>query len=288
MKLIVRLLGGFTIVALIVVAVAGIGLLGNRTLTSDMQDIARVHLPGAVALITVKEAMTAVEDGENMLLVKGATDEIRKDAYDTFDEAKQRMDESIKLYGSLPLEADEVENWKQFQAALSTWWGDHEELVRVAKEYEANPTDELFTRMFDQAKEKSNVSIDPAQQLLEKGHEMELKDANTAISNSDKASVRIRAISVVCQIGGPLLALLLGTLLAFSITRPLSKGVAFAQLVAAGDFSQRLDIHQRDEVGALADSLNEMSAQLGEMVATVQASADQLAASSEQISSTAQ
>ena len=58
MKLVVRLLGGFLIVALIVVAVAGIGLLGNRTLTSDMHDIARVHLPGAVALITVKEAMT--------------------------------------------------------------------------------------------------------------------------------------------------------------------------------------------------------------------------------------
>jgi methyl-accepting chemotaxis protein len=288
MKLIVRLLGGFVVVSLIVVAVGLVGLEGNGILSADMQDIARVHLPGAVALITIKEAMTAVEDGENMLLVKGATEEIRKDAYDTFDEAKQRMDESVKLYGSLPLEANEIENWKQFQAALNTWWGDHEELVRVAKEYEASPSDELFTRMFDQAKEKSNVSIDPAQKLLEKGHEMGLKDADAAISNSEKASVRIRAISAVGLIAGPVLALLLGTLLAFSITRPLAKGVAFAQLVAAGDFSQRLDIHQRDEVGTLADSLNEMSAQLSEMVATVQSSADQLAASSEQISTTAQ
>ena len=287
MKLIVRLLGGFVVMAVIVVIVGAIGLWGDGTLAADMHNIAKVHMPGAVALLTIKEAMTAVEDGENMLLVKGATDEIRKDAYDTFDEAKQRMDDAVKVYGAMPLEQDEVENWKQFQAAMNTWWGDHEEMVRIAKEYQAAPTDELFAKMFDQAKEKSNVSIDPAQTLLEKGHDMEVKDAGEAIANSERASGQIRLISLIGLVVGPLLALLSGTLLAFSITRPLSKSVAFAQLVASGDFSQKLDIHQRDEVGVLADSLNGMSAQLGEMVSTVQESADQLAASSEQISGTA-
>ena len=58
--------------------------------------------------------------------------------------------------------------------------------------------------------------------------------------------------------------------------------------MASGDFSQKLDIHQRDEVGALADALNDMSGQLGEMVEAIQSSADQLAASSEQIAGTAQ
>jgi methyl-accepting chemotaxis protein len=142
--------------------------------------------------------------------------------------------------------------------------------------------------MFDQAKEKSNVSIDPAQQLLEKGTELGLKGAGEAIANSEAASARIRLISTICLVAGPVLALLLGTLLAFSITRPLSRGVAFARLVASGDFSQKLDIHQRDEVGVLADALNDMSGQLGEIVEAIQSSADQLAASSEQIAGTAQ
>ncbi|HET6450528.1 MAG TPA: MCP four helix bundle domain-containing protein, partial [Spirochaetia bacterium] len=152
LKLIVRLLGGFIVVALIVLVVAGVGLVENRQLTRETREIARVHMPGAVALITIKEAMTAVEDGENMLLVKGATDEIRKDAYDTFDEAKKRMDDAIKLYSSFPLEGDEPGTWKDFQAALATWWADHEEVVRLSKAYEADPTEEAFQALFTQAK----------------------------------------------------------------------------------------------------------------------------------------
>ncbi len=287
MKLIVRLLGGFIAVSLIVLVVGGIGLLENGELTRETQDIARFHMPGAVALVTIKEAMTAVEDGENMLLINGATEEIRKDAYGTFDEAKQRMDDAIALYDALPREQDEQETWTGFKDALKTWWTDHEEVVRLAKEYEANPTPESFQAMFDQAKEKSDVSIDPAQTLLEKGHEQEVADAKTAVANADRSSARIRIVSIACLIAGPGLALLMGFLLAFSVTRPLAKGVAFARKVASGDFSQKLDIRQRDEVGVLAEALNQMSAQLGGMVAAIQSSAEQLAASSEQISSTA-
>ena len=287
LKLIVRLLGGFILVALIVLVVAGVGLVENRQLTRETREIARVHMPGAVALITIKEAMTAVEDGENMLLVKGATDEIRKDAYDTFDEAKKRMDDAIKLYSSFPLEGDEPGTWKDFQAALATWWADHEEVVRLSKAYEADPTEEAFQALFTQAKEKSNVSIDPAQTLLEKGTELATKGAEDAVIQAEKSSTSVQLVSVICLVAGPILALLIGTLLSLSITRPLAKGVAFAQKVASGDFRQRLDIDQRDEVGVLAGSLNQMTHKLGEMVVSIQAASEQLAASSEEISSTA-
>jgi methyl-accepting chemotaxis protein len=77
-------------------------------------------------------------------------------------------------------------------------------------------------------------------------------------------------------------------LISRSITRPLSKGVAFAQLVASGDFTQQLDIRQKDEVGVLATALNGMSIKLRDMVAVVQENAEQVASSSEQITASAQ
>jgi methyl-accepting chemotaxis protein len=87
-------------------------------------------------------------------------------------------------------------------------------------------------------------------------------------------------------------ALLIGFLVywAFSrtITRPLTKGVHFAELVAAGDFSQQLAIQQRDEVGTLALALNTMSVKLRGMVATIQDNAVQVASSSGQITASAQ
>jgi len=97
----------------------------------------------------------------------------------------------------------------------------------------------------------------------------------------------VRNLLVVITAGALLVAVLLYLLFARSITVPLSKGVAFAQTVASGDFTKRLDVNQRDEIGTLAQALNGMSQKLSEMVGTVQENAEQLAASSEQIASSA-
>ncbi|HYW83434.1 MAG TPA: methyl-accepting chemotaxis protein, partial [Spirochaetia bacterium] len=84
------------------------------------------------------------------------------------------------------------------------------------------------------------------------------------------------------------LVVALQMLISRSITRPLTRGVAFAQRVAGGDFTQQLDIVQKDETGMLAKALNEMSMKLKDMVAIVQENAEQIASSSEQLSASAQ
>ena len=89
-------------------------------------------------------------------------------------------------------------------------------------------------------------------------------------------------------LAGLLISVVIAVLLSRSITVPLARGVAFAQVVASGDFSRRLDVDRRDEVGALATSLNEMSVRLRDVVAAIQQSAEQVAASSEELSASAQ
>ncbi|HET6487965.1 MAG TPA: methyl-accepting chemotaxis protein, partial [Spirochaetia bacterium] len=73
-----------------------------------------------------------------------------------------------------------------------------------------------------------------------------------------------------------------------TITRPIVRSVAFAQLVASGDFTQTMEVRRRDEVGTLVVALNGMSAKLKDMVANVQQSAQQVAAASEELSASAQ
>ncbi|MDQ8203876.1 methyl-accepting chemotaxis protein [Pelagicoccus sp. SDUM812003] len=64
------------------------------------------------------------------------------------------------------------------------------------------------------------------------------------------------------MVGGGLLALAVGAVLAFFLTRgitgPLRKAVGLADSIAIGDLSAQLDIDQADEVGQLAGSLNKM------------------------------
>ena len=96
--------------------------------------------------------------------------------------------------------------------------------------------------------------------------------------------------NAVCLFGavGLVIAFFIFLFFSRSITKPLSKGVAFAELVAGGDFTQQLPIHQRDEVGKLAAALNGMSVKLRGMVATIQESAEQVSSSSEEITANAQ
>ncbi|HEY9595064.1 MAG TPA: methyl-accepting chemotaxis protein, partial [Spirochaetia bacterium] len=98
----------------------------------------------------------------------------------------------------------------------------------------------------------------------------------------------IRDIIVVVGAAALVVAFLIYWLFARSITVPLRKGVAFAETVAAGDFTRRIPIAQRDEIGKLGAALNTMSEKLRGMVATIQESALQVASSSEQITSSAQ
>jgi methyl-accepting chemotaxis protein len=83
-------------------------------------------------------------------------------------------------------------------------------------------------------------------------------------------------------------AFLIYFLFSRSITRPLARAVDFAQLVASGDFTRRLDIRQKDEVGVLAATLTQMSEKLRDVVVVIQESAEQVASSSEEISASSQ
>ena len=286
-KLIVRLLGAFIVIALIIVIIGLAGLLGNGALASQMQNIARRQMPRSVAILTIRDAMSAVDGSEKLLLIKGAPPEMRKAAYTTFDDAKAGMDDAIKTYLQFEPKGQEADLWKQFLLAMNTWWSDHEQFVRVSKAYDATPSDDIYRQVFDQVMNNSRQSFDSARDALEKDNQLQVSGAAAALMRASQVSAQLRVISLVCLVLGPALALLLGILIALSITRPLSKSVGFAQRIAGGDFTRRLDIRRGDEVGVLVESLNAMEEKLRDMVVSVKTNAEQVAASSEEIAASA-
>jgi methyl-accepting chemotaxis protein len=102
------------------------------------------------------------------------------------------------------------------------------------------------------------------------------------------AVTAVRNIAVI--VTGVALALAFIILIFFvrSIVKPLAQAVQYARTVADGDFTHRLDISRKDEVGALTDALNQMVEKLKDMVLEIRVSAEQVASSSEEISASAQ
>ncbi|NDV20297.1 HAMP domain-containing protein [Pseudodesulfovibrio sp. JC047] len=88
------------------------------------------------------------------------------------------------------------------------------------------------------------------------------------------------------------IALLLGILAAFfltrAITKPLAMGVTFAKDMSNGDFTKTLDIDQKDEVGMLAKAMNNMVLKLRSVVADVDMATDNVATGSEEMSASSE
>ncbi len=67
-------------------------------------------------------------------------------------------------------------------------------------------------------------------------------------------------------LGITLIALLIIRLVSKSIVTPLTKGVDFARSVAEGDLTADIDVKQKDEIGVLANALNDMKNRIGDVL----------------------
>lgn len=90
------------------------------------------------------------------------------------------------------------------------------------------------------------------------------------------------------MVAGLVVAVLLGIFITVSLTRaltrPIRKGVEFANRMAGGNFSQRLEVDQRDEIGTLASALNTVVDNLQGQIRDLRGAANVLASSASEIS----
>lgn len=75
---------------------------------------------------------------------------------------------------------------------------------------------------------------------------------------------RVTEAIIFSALGATVLALLLGIVLARTLTRPLRELTAATQVVAQGAFGQQVIVRSRDELGTLAHSFNLMSTNLAQ------------------------
>jgi len=104
-------------------------------------------------------------------------------------------------------------------------------------------------------------------------------DVDEAFAVFSKMQWIMGALALICSAAIVVVALLLTR----SITRPIVRGVEFAKSMAGGDFSQNLDIDQKDEVGVLARALNDMTHSVGSMFKEVISGVNTMTTSSSEL-----
>lgn len=98
----------------------------------------------------------------------------------------------------------------------------------------------------------------------------------------------IRPIMVTAVLTAVAIIILLSYLLTRSIARDLEKSVAFVKRIAKGDLTADMDLNQKDELGELAKTLNNMRAKLCDVIGKVTQGAETITEASAHVSSSAQ
>jgi methyl-accepting chemotaxis protein len=86
---------------------------------------------------------------------------------------------------------------------------------------------------------------------------------------------------------GVALAIVFGVIIALSISRPLSRCVAFAETMAGGDLTCTLEVTRKDEIGHLIVALNSMGGKLRQMFGNIVENTQTMVGSAGELTSTA-
>jgi signal transduction histidine kinase len=89
--------------------------------------------------------------------------------------------------------------------------------------------------------------------------------ANELVASNRSSFTSSRNLLIGVGAGGLFLALALGLLLSWSVVSPLRRTQESLSAIAAGDFAARVEVPNRDEIGALAADVNRMSDELGRL-----------------------
>ncbi|MEO5358728.1 MAG: methyl-accepting chemotaxis protein [Nitrospirae bacterium YQR-1] len=285
-KICTKLIGTFSLLAIITAVVGWIGFIGMNGIMKTADEVGEVRLPSIYALEIMNEAQTAVKSAERTMLIANIGAERIKRETKHIKDAFKRANDAWKIYEPLPQTKEEAELWKQFVPTWKAWEKDVEEYLKLHEQYEHDKSFEEKVR--NQSLKTASDSFKVAEGLLGKIIDINDKVAKEEMKKGDEISSKAKRNLIIAIIIGVIAAMFLGITISCSISNPLQSGVVFAKGIASGDLSGQIHMDRKDEVGQLANALNDMVEKLRSVIGEINVSADNVSSGSAELSSTAQ
>lgn len=271
MRIRTKLIVGFTVVSLLIVAVTGAAIYGFKSIKTAYQSISD---ESDVTIITLREIQFyftgQANDERGFLLTQGK--EFRQEIIDKAESVKKRLsfiEPMLKSEQEKALLRRIIEAHQSFTTVNLTVIdrynaGNSEEAKRLSFEVGRRARKDLQTSFDELVKSKSDEIAQKKQQ---------------AESLASKLLLFILAVS------GSAIAIgvLSGIYLVRSITKPI---VSMAEHMDSGDLNFVASVHSEDELGQLVRAFDKMTSSLRKMVVDIQSNAEQVASSSEELTAT--
>ncbi|MFP4085064.1 MAG: methyl-accepting chemotaxis protein [Desulfonatronovibrio sp.] len=136
-KLSVKLIGGFLIVALITMAVGITGWLGAIRMGDDMTEVGEVRLPSIQSMLDTEIGMEKMMVAQRTLMSEFLTMDQRRKQVENFKKAREDYQEYWEHFKTLPATAQEAEISDEIDLQLTDWMELNDQWLELNREFQA-------------------------------------------------------------------------------------------------------------------------------------------------------
>ncbi|WP_243439747.1 methyl-accepting chemotaxis protein [Fundidesulfovibrio soli] len=274
----VRLVAAFIVVSVLTSVVGLVGYLGLNSAKDHVDASTRLYIPAITELTTIRFNLRNIVVAQRTLLTESILPQERQRQRDNIQNARKNYREALDRFEKLNHSQEALAAWGVFKTILPETREINDKITEVVEAWEKNLDNKSLALEAEKAvierggevNRKLNDALGKVIAIYARSAEADSLEADAAISWQNKLLLSL-------AIAAPILSVLVGVYVTRTIVRPLRGAMNFSGAVAEGNLNASLDVHQKDEVGRLADGLRAMVAALKEKIAE----ADQKSAQAE-------
>ncbi|MEW6119168.1 MAG: methyl-accepting chemotaxis protein [Pseudomonadota bacterium] len=275
------------VIGLLSALLLGVGFMGISGMSSTKQALKDVYEDRVVRLGQLDEVIALVTANQ-VRLAESITGQLV-----AFPESQDVLDKRIAEVRKVIEVIDQ--KWKAYVASIKD--AEESQLAKIFDEKRRAYGREgvipaiaaISAQDYQQAGEvlqgPMRQSYQPMRTALQDLMKYEQEQAKAQYLAAAEAFVLVRNTTIGAVALGLLLAVIVGTLLIRSITRPLNQAVSVAGSVASGDLTQRIEVVSNDETGHLMQAMKDMNDSLANIVSQVRTGTEAIAVASREIAS---
>ncbi|MGE5411490.1 MAG: methyl-accepting chemotaxis protein, partial [Clostridiales bacterium] len=250
LKISVKLLAGFSFLSLVTILIGYIGLSNMAGLNENSSQMYTKELVPISYLGQLAENFQKARVSVTKVVYSDLASE-RKSLWEGTLSQFRITEEKGELYQKTLL----TEAGKMTYFRFKDDFNNYKNLVgQIADFAMAGKQKEAVQLMREKAVEYNNKVQDDIKEMISQKDALARKNYDDNLQSYSSTRIQV----VVFLLASVVISILLGIFISSNISKSVNKCVEFANKIAIGDMSQKIDIDQKDEVGMLGHAMNEM------------------------------
>ncbi|WP_159916836.1 methyl-accepting chemotaxis protein [Pantoea sp. 18069] len=277
LKISSRLIVAFSILVLLLVALAGIGLWRSASQRAELADVVEQRIPLSKALNTVIDEVNeqAIQVRNLAIFTSSA---IKKASLERIAAARADVEVQFKTLDAMITSSEGKAILAKMQTLRAAFLQSGNQYLALLQQ---GQTEEAILSLEEQFR--------PAQLAYQAAvHEQMALQARMTEEAGGRAEASAKALErdiLIAASIAVLVAIFLAISITSSIVRPLRRAVEVSDRIAGGDLSSQIVVQSNDETGQLLRSMQKMQQSLATTVSLVRQNAEGVATGSSQIAS---